>query len=254
MTFPLITAHSGCMNTLDNTLHSVETGLRLGADVVEEDVRVTRDGVPVLAHDEMWRTVDGRDIHISEMTYDEIKRLTIAVPHEGKTEMMRICRLEDILPAIRESGKIINLDLKVDESIEPAAALVRKYGLTERVILSGCERERALMAQRSVPELPKLLNANSSLFVSLPYEEAVARTCRDASDARCIGININYKLVRRELLDAAAAQGLPVYVWTVNEEALMKGFIDLGVKSITTRNVQALVRLKRQLAADETSS
>lgn len=249
--FPLITAHSGCMDTLDNTLLSVETGLRLGADIVEEDIRVTRDGVAVLGHDDEWRTVDGRDVRISQMTYAEIGELAIAVEHKGKTETMRICRLEDILPTVRASGKMINLDLKTDDSIEPVAALVRKYGLSERAVLSGCERERALLVQQTYPELTKLLNTDTKLFLSLPYEEAMAQTCRDALEASCAGININHLLVRPELMDYAASQGLPVYVWTVNEESLMQRFADLGARSITTRNVEALVQLKRKLQEEQ---
>jgi glycerophosphoryl diester phosphodiesterase len=245
--FPLITSHTGCMNTLDNTLLSVETGIRLGADVIEEDVRVTKDGIPVLAHDDAWRTVDGRECRISQMTFSEISELLIEVEHGERRETMRICKLEEMLPLIRASGKIANLDLKVDESIEPVAALVKKYDLLEQVILSGCEKERAMKAHRTHPKLRKLLNADAGVFLSMEYGEAVTQTCRDALAASCFGININYRLVRPELMDYAAAEGLSVYVWTVDDEANMKRFVDMGVASITARNVLELVRLKERM-------
>ncbi|KIL38552.1 hypothetical protein SD70_25860 [Gordoniibacillus kamchatkensis] len=248
--FPLITAHSGCMNTLDNTLESVETGLRLGADVVEEDIRVTRDGIAVLAHDDAWETVDGRECRISQLTYADLSELTIAARHGERIEPMRIIRLEDILPEVKASGRIVNLDLKTDDSLEPVAQLVRKYGLLEQAILSGCERDRALLAQRTHPELTKLLNTDTKLFMAMPYDDAMAQTCQDALDASCIGININHLLVRPELMSYAESLGLPVYVWTVNEEPLMRHFIQLGVRSMTTRNVLALVRLKRELQGE----
>jgi glycerophosphoryl diester phosphodiesterase len=235
------------MGTLDNTLLSVETGLTLGTDIVEEDVRVTKDGVPVLAHDDVWETVDGRSCSVSALTYAELSELTIAVQHGGRTETMRFCPLEPVLPLVKAAGKVVNLDLKVDDSIEPVADLVRRYGLGEQAILSGCERERALLAQRSHPELRKLLNVETNLFLTLPYEEAMARTCSDALAASCIGLNVNYRLVRQELMDYAAARELAVYVWTVNEPELMEQFVRLGVHSITARNVQALVQLKERL-------
>jgi len=245
--FPLITAHSGCMNTLDNTLLSVETGIRIGADVVEEDVRVTLDGIPVLAHDDALRTVDGRECLISHTTYAEISELLIEVRHEERRETMQICRLEDMLPLILASGKTANLDLKVDDAIEPVAALVKKYDLLDHVFLSGCESERAMMAQRTHPELRKLLNVDSSLFLSMAYGDAVVQTCGDALAACCFGININYRLVRPELLAYAADKGLPIYVWTLNDEELMRQFVDMGVASITARNVQTLIHLKEKL-------
>lgn len=244
--FPLITAHSGCMGTLDNTVDSVTTALRLGADVVEEDIRVTRDGVPVLAHDDGWYTAGGDECSISKLTFAEIQALTIAVVQEGKTKTMRICRLEEILPLIKKAGATINLDIKVDDCIQSVAELVRTYELGASVILSGCERERARMVQHLHPELPKLLNAESGLFLSLPYEEAIRQTCRDAMETGCIGVNIHYRLVRPELMEYASSQGLPVYVWTVNDLPVMEDFIEMGVHSITTRDVQSLVGLKRR--------
>lgn len=243
--FPLITAHSGCMNTLDNTLLSVEAGLRFGADVVEEDVRVTKDGIPVLAHDDVWNTIDSGECRISQLTWEELSKLEIIVTHGERNESMRICRLEEMLPLIKASGKIVNLDLKVDESIEPVAALVKKHDLLEHVILSGCERDRALKAQQMHPELRKLLNADARLFLSMEYQNAIAQTCQDAVTASCFGININYRFVLPELLDYAAANNLPIFVWTVDDEIQMEQFVNMGVASITVRNVEALVRLKQ---------
>ncbi|SDN69690.1 glycerophosphoryl diester phosphodiesterase [Paenibacillus sp. yr247] len=245
--FPLITAHSGSMNTLDHTLHSVQTGLGLGADVVEEDIRLTKDGILVLAHDDEWVTVDGLKMSISQTTFEELRELQFEVTHGEQLETLQICTLEEILPLIQASGKVLNLDLKVDESIGPVAALVGQYGMNEQVFLSGCEIDRAMLAQRSNPEMRKLLNTDINLFKTLSYRDAMLKTCEDALAASCFGINIHYSIVSQELLDFASSLGLPVYVWTVNEEELMCQYADLGVASITTRNVAALVQVKQKM-------
>ncbi|BBH21389.1 glycerophosphoryl diester phosphodiesterase [Paenibacillus baekrokdamisoli] len=248
--FPLITAHSGSMNTIAHTLHSVQTGLELGADIVEEDVRVTKDGIPVLAHDDEWVTVDGRKLYISQMTYEELRELQFECNHGEHHETVRIYRLEEMLPIIQTSGKVVNLDLKVDESIEPVAALVRSYGLSEQVFLSGCEKDRAMMAQQLNPEMRKLLNTDTLLFRTLSYRDAMVQTCEDAHAASCFGINIYHSIVQQEFMDYATSQGLPVYVWTVNEEELMRHYTELGVASITTRNVSALVQLNQKMLGE----
>ncbi|OQP06094.1 hypothetical protein B1691_17245, partial [Geobacillus sp. 47C-IIb] len=49
---PLITAHTGCMNTPPNSIESILEGIKAGADIIEVDVRATKDGVAVLLHDE----------------------------------------------------------------------------------------------------------------------------------------------------------------------------------------------------------
>ncbi len=140
----------------------------------------------------------------------------------------------------------MNLDLKSDDCVEPVSRLVEKNGLLDQVFLSGCEAGRAHIVQQLNPRLRKLLNAEHLYFQTLPYSEAVKLNCEDALSAACIGINIHYSAVAPELLQSAAGHRLPVYVWTVHEETEMRRFLAAGVHSITTRNVEALVRLKRE--------
>ncbi len=96
-TFPLITAHTGCMGTPDNTLRSVESALKHGADVVEDDIRITRDGVLVLAHDDAVSLPDGTRYSISQMTYAELSELDIEAHNGAPGETMRIIKLESAL-------------------------------------------------------------------------------------------------------------------------------------------------------------
>ncbi|MCK9861026.1 glycerophosphodiester phosphodiesterase [Paenibacillus sp. ATY16] len=240
--FPLITAHAGSMNTEAHTLRSVQIGLELGADVVEEDIRVTRDGIPVLAHDEEWFTVERFNVNIADRSYAE---LTEWHAESEKGTVPPLLKLEDILPLVQASGKIVNLDLKVDAAIEPVAALVRKFGLSQQAFFSGCERERALLAQRLQPEMSKLLNTNVELFKTLPYREAMIQTCADAREASCTGVNIYHGILRQEFVEYAAGLGMPVYAWTVEDEELMRQYAEWGVRSITTRNVASLIRVKQ---------
>jgi glycerophosphoryl diester phosphodiesterase len=242
--FPLITAHTGCMETLDNTLASAARGIQLGADIIEEDIRVTRDGVAVLAHDDIWRTVNGTELRISEMNYAELRGQEIIMDHGDNSGTITIRTLEELFQLVEPHNPIINLDLKVDEAIAAAARLVNQYNLLDRVFLSGCEADRAMLAQQSHPQLSKLLNASSELFLSQPYEQAVQQTLNDATKASCFGVNIYHEFLAPRLLEQAEASGLSVYVWTVNEIEWMEHYASLGVASITTRRVDKLVQVK----------
>ncbi|SDW05509.1 glycerophosphodiester phosphodiesterase [Paenibacillus sp. CF384] len=246
--FPLITAHAGSMNTEAHTLYSVQLGLELGSDVVEEDIRVTKDGIPVLAHDDEWLNAERLNVSIAGMTYAELNEFQLDAEH-GKV----LLKLEDILPLVKASGKIVNLDLKVDAAIEPAAALVHKFGLSDHAFFSGCEFQRALMAKILQPEMRKLLNTNVELFKTLPYLEAMIQTCADAREASCFGVNIYHGLLRQEFVEYASGLGLPVYAWTVEDETQMRQYAEWGVHSITTRNVAALVRVKQVFQPEQPS-
>ncbi|REE87507.1 glycerophosphoryl diester phosphodiesterase [Paenibacillus taihuensis] len=245
--FPFITAHSGSMNTIDHTLPSIMTALQIGADIVEEDIRITKDGVLVLAHDDLLMMNEGVECSVSGMNYDELSPFSFQGTHGAGSREFRICKLEDMLQLIRPTGQIANLDIKASECIAPVSALLRKLEMTEQAFLSGCGLELAMFVQQTDPELRKLLNVDTELFRSMPYEHAADQICRDALAAGCVGININYHFVREELLAYASSLQLPVYVWTVNEEDQMHKFIDWGVASITTRNLQALVDIKRRM-------
>ncbi|ANS73905.1 hypothetical protein AWM70_04390 [Paenibacillus yonginensis] len=242
--FPLITAHTGCMGTLDNTLESVRRGIELGADVIEEDIRVTQDGVAVLAHDDLWTGAGGGQIRISQTRYAELRKLEVVAHHAGKKGSMSFSTLEDLLRIIRSSGRMANLDLKTDEAVEAAAELVRRLDMFDQVFLSGCEAERARLAESRQPKLNKLLNADAKLFMAVAYDQAVKQTCQDALAASCFGINIYHEFITPALVEQAEVSGLAVYAWTVNEPVLMELYADMGVASITARNVEALVQLK----------
>jgi glycerophosphoryl diester phosphodiesterase len=245
--FPLITAHTGCMGTPDNTLLSIETGLNLGADIIEEDILITSDGVLVLSHNDNVHLVDGTECRISQMSYAELSMLDIKVHNGAPGQTMRILSVESVLPILQASGKIVNLDIKSDACIEPISKLVEKNRLLGQAILSGCETDRAKTVQRTNPNIRKLLNVETTLFLTKNYVEAAKISCEDAKSAACFGINLNYRVVQPELLKIAASYGLDVYIWTVNEEAQMKYFIEMGIQSITSRNVLALVKMKQEL-------
>jgi glycerophosphoryl diester phosphodiesterase len=247
--FPRITAHTGCMGTPDNTLQSIETGLNYGADILEEDVLITADGILVLSHDDHVHLSDGTERWISQMSYEQLRVLDV-IPHSGAPdETIRILPLDAILPYLQASGVGVqmNLDLKSDACVEPVAAWIEEHQLLEQVFLSGCETERARLVQHVNPRVRKLLNVDPSVFMTdAPYVEVAHQICRDAAGSACFGLNLNYRVVKPELLPIAAEYGLDVCIWTVNELDEMKHFIQMGVQSITTRNLAELVQIKKE--------
>ena len=239
--FPLITAHTGCMGTPDNSAESALAGIECGADIVEDDIRATRDGVLVLSHDDRVTFADGTTGSISGMTLEELNA-RLARPLQP---------LEPVLRFVLDAGRIMNLDVKADDAILPLSMLIDRLGVTDRVFLTGCEYPWALKVTQCNPRLRKLLNADVGSFLATPYPEAVRRLIGQALDAGCSGLNLPYQIVHPTLMEMARNAGLDVYVWTVNEEAQMTAFAEMGVRSITTRRVDVLARLKRNWSMEE---
>ncbi|MFB9274197.1 glycerophosphodiester phosphodiesterase [Cohnella cellulosilytica] len=233
--FPLITAHTGCMGTPDNSAASAETGIAHGADIVEDDIRATRDGTLVLSHDDGITFADGTEGSLSGMTLAELNA-RLAKPLQ---------LLEPVLKSVADAGRRMNLDVKADDVIEPLSDLIERLGLLDRVFLSGCQFPRAIAVSECNPRLGKLLNVDVNAFIDTPYPDAIKKLCEQALAAGCFGVNLPYQIVRPSLMEAARDVGLDVYVWTVNEEPQMRMLAGMGVRSITTRNVDVLARLKR---------
>ncbi|OWR29802.1 glycerophosphodiester phosphodiesterase [Saccharibacillus sp. O23] len=236
--FPKITAHTGSMGHPDHSLESLCAALKLGADIYEDDIRVTSDGVPVLAHDDEVRMKNGQPASLAELTLEEWKENSAAPALE----------LADVLNWIRTSGRMMNLDIKSDDALLPAAKLVRQMGMEDRVILSGCEYERAKLAGRLGIGLRKLLNVDTERLKMLNDEQAIhemtGQLCLEARSAGCFGLNLPYPVVRPELLAAAKREELAVYVWTVNESEEMRKLARWGVDGITTRDPAALIAVR----------
>ncbi len=233
---PLITAHTGCMNTPPNSLQSVLEGLQAGADIIEVDVRATKDGIVVLLHDEELITPDGIR-QVQELSFEEMKRLA---QYDG------VVRLEEVLPLIKEQHRVINLDVKEDSAIDPMIKTVEAYHMRDYAIITGCEAERAAYLKEHHRPYQVLLNASIRLYETYKgdYASFMQETCRDAISASCCGININYHLCQQELLDYARLRCLPVLVWTVDDAHEMERFLDMDVQSITSNRIDKLIRLR----------
>lgn len=241
--FPLVTAHTGCMGTPNNSVESAKAALALGADIIEDDIRVTRDGVLVLSHDDRVVLGDGRIVSLSKLTLQELND-GLAVP---------LVPLETAIDLLVGSGghASMNLDLKTDDCIEPVAAFIRERGIEDRVFLTGCEYGRAVRANERARGLAKLLNVDVGSFRTSAYVEAVKMACEEAASAGCFGLNVPYQLVLPELLEIASDRGLSIYVWTVGEPEAMTKYARMGVQSITTRDVEALLRVKQRWRDEE---
>ena len=107
--WPAIVAHRGASSSHpENTLQSYEAALDAGADVIECDVRVSRDGIAVIMHDEdVGRTTDGEGF-VNELTLAELKRLDAS---KGLGQRSEIPTLREVLE-LADGRAGINVEIK----------------------------------------------------------------------------------------------------------------------------------------------
>ncbi|UUU39725.1 glycerophosphodiester phosphodiesterase [Streptomyces sp. NBC_00162] len=210
----------------ENTLSSIRSAFARGADAVEIDVRLTRDGVPVLLHDETLQRLWGHDVRLDAVTAPQLKELT-----GGGIPTLR----EAVLAA--GAGRLmIDLPGASYEAVRTVVDQVRECGARERTYY--CAGPNTMLAVRAA-------DPGAEIALTWTTLSPPRRVLIDAVAPRWL--NYRFGLVTRELTDALHREGLLVSAWTADTKRTMRALAEAGVDSITTNRVDALTAVRAEL-------
>jgi glycerophosphoryl diester phosphodiesterase len=120
----------------ENTIAAFDLALDMGADALETDVRVTRDGVLVLCHDAPVDRISDGQGQVAALTLDELKRLDFGVRFAPEFAGQRILTVAEFLE--RYGARLpLALEIKADHVVKPLYAMVRRMGLTDQVTFTS---------------------------------------------------------------------------------------------------------------------
>ncbi|MEU8945234.1 glycerophosphodiester phosphodiesterase [Streptomyces sp. NPDC048489] len=212
----------------ENTIGSLRSALHRGADAVEIDVRLTRDGVPVLLHDETLERLWEVDRPLRALSADEARGLT-----DGG-----VPTLEAALAASGESRVMVDLPGGPDlGSVRRIVDVVRSCGAGERVYY--CAGAPAMLAVRAADPAAEIALTWTTLAPPRP-------ALLDAVRPRWL--NYRFTLVDRDLATRVHRGGHLLSVWTPDTRRSMRRLLGLGVDSITTNRVDTLCALREERA------
>ncbi len=215
----LIIGHRGAAGLApENTIDAMAAGVAAGVDMLELDVRLTRDGVPVVAHDNRLLRTHHRNESISHLTYTELQALTSEQP------------IPSLLAVLdRFFGVVLlNIELKGHGSAEPT------YQLLTRSITSPDDWDNVLLSSFSVRELRQfrqlapqanlaLLHRNNP-FAFLAYQRKL--------DFTAVGF---HRLYAHPLaIEIARRSNLFTYVYTVNRPGALQQLAERGIDGVVT--------------------
>ncbi|WP_444949342.1 glycerophosphodiester phosphodiesterase [Micromonospora ureilytica] len=259
---PLVFAHRGASFDLpEHTLAAYLRALDEGADGLECDVRLTRDGHLVCVHDRrLDRTSNGRGL-VSARTLAELDALDFGSWHPGSApngdlppdeSHTRLLTLARLLDAVLAAGRPVRLLVETKHPSRYGSnverrlvSLLRRYGLADpapydpvQVTVMSFSPLAVRRVHELAPTLPTVL-----LLEVLPRWLRLGRL---PFGARIAGPGIGLVRARPQLLPALRAAGNQVYVWTVNEPTDLELVLAAGVDGIITdRPAYALARLDR---------
>jgi glycerophosphoryl diester phosphodiesterase len=234
MMHTIVTLHSGALGSDPNSREYLNLAAEFKPDLVELDVRCSSDGVALLYHDPAV---------IKENESYLIAKTSFAVLQDAVSEILP---LEEALIFCRRKKLFMNLDIKTPETAGIAIDTVRRQGMTSDILFSGCRREEILDIRRRLPDSRVLLNVDEEELRAEggEYMDNVVRNVYQASELGCCGLNVNYLYCRPELISYARTRGLPVMVWTIDDEMTMRKFLSWGAYSITTNRIDLFYKIR----------
>jgi glycerophosphoryl diester phosphodiesterase len=244
----------------ENTVPSFRHAIDVGADGLEMDVHVTRDGFVVVSHDDSGLRATGVDRSICQSTFADVQTWVPQSP-TGRDEKTQIPSLEAVLsefPAVPMSIDIKPRDLRATTRVLEvlrscrAQANVRlasfHHAVLQRVRALGYEGATGL-SRREVAYctfLPKHLAGAlvKGTAAQVPMRWA-PRWVSDAAKVTGRGSHFG-DFANAAFLAKAKALGLEVHFWTVNDPQLARSLADLGADALITDDPALLVRALRE--------
>lgn len=218
----LIFGHRGAAGTYpENTMISFQAAEKAGADGIELDVQMSKDGALVVIHDEkVDRTTNGKG-WIKDLTLKEIQSLDASFKFSEKYGVCRVPTLEEVLSWTASNNLVINIELKnslvpypgIEEKV---ISMVHSFKQGDRVILSSFNHYSLAKCHSLAPEMETAVLYMEWLFEPWHYAKTIGAK----------GIHPYHPAAAPAMLQEALRHDIAVRPFTVNDPKMMKRFMD----------------------------
>ena len=226
-----ITAHRGySAKAPENSLAAFEKAIESDADVIELDVRETKDGEIVVMHDESLKRTCGVDKKVGELTLDQLKRFAVGTEYKGKN---RADYEGELIPTLREVIELVgdraelNIELKpakTDDGLEEKVAdIISEYDYYDNCVVTSLVYRCIKKTKQYDPKIKTIYVMAMAMgdFYSLEYAD---------------GYSIKGRFISSEVIRNAHKAGKEVYAWTIDDKESLERMMLLDVDCIITNN------------------
>ncbi len=240
---PLIFAHRGASHDApENTIAAFSLARSMGADGVELDTSLTRDGIPVVIHDLRVDATTNGSGPVHDFDLKTLKTLDAGSHFGERFRGEPIPTLDEVFEAVGPT-RWVNVELKAagwqSDGLERAALkVIQHHNVAKRVIVSSfnpitLRRFRALAPHIPIgylyaPDEPFILRSRW-LMLGLSYD----------------ALHPHYKMITQDFMQRARAEKKQVNTWTVDDPSEMLRLRTLGVNAIITNRPDVALRTLR---------
>ena len=252
MTRPLIIGHRGASAAApENTLAAFRAALAARADGVELDVRLARDGVPVVIHDETLKRVSDVDAAVSGLTARELARADVgswfnaAFPALADPAFANeaVPTLKQVLELLGGLSGPIYLELKCGEEdfallTDAVAGTIGQSRLLSQIIVKSFHLPAIVRMRQRLPGVRTAALFAPRIVTLLNKQRHIVEAAKAAGAE---SLSIHYSLATRKLVTLANEHSMPVTIWTADHVRWVEKGKKLGLAAIITNDPARLI-------------
>ena len=241
-----VLGHRGCCAKYpENTLVSFEAAIALGVDLIEFDVNITKDGVPVVIHD---NTIDRTSDHTGptrEYTLDELKSFDFGGRFDARFKGERIPTLDEVLAlAARSERLLLNVEIKdmTHEAVDKTIAALWRFELCERSVIACFDARVIRYVKKAYPEMRTqgFPGRYMTAFVEDDYDIMFGMgipICWGDSTPERIRADVEF----------ARSRGILAWLFVADTPEAVRASVEFGADNITGNNPEVALSVLREL-------
>ena len=247
MIHPVRVAHRGASGSglaPENTLAAFERAIQLGVDAVEIDVRATRDGVVVVMHDPTIDRTTNQEGPVDEWTFSQLREADAGGWFGPGFAGERIPTLQEVFDLVRHRAVAV-VEIKADWLAKRVLKVAHDVDVVDQIVIQSFSPETVRRINAVDPSVP-----TAFLLGNLPTSPARMRARRVAREVLAVGaniLNVWHAALTPPFFEEMRKRGVSVWTWTVDEEAVMRDVIQMGVQGVITNHPDRLNRVLEEL-------
>jgi glycerophosphoryl diester phosphodiesterase len=238
-----ILAHRGFSAAFpENTMKAFVEAEKAGANGLEIDVQLTKDGEIVVIHDEkVDRTTNGSGL-IKDLTLKEIRKLDASYKFKKWLKEEPIPTFMELLEWLATNNLVCNVELKngifpYKGMEEKVISLIRRFKLEDRIIISSFNHYSIVYCYQLAPEIETAPLYSEGLYMPWVYAQSI----------RAKGIHPALIAAPNEIITRSLDNGIAVRPYTVNKEKDMVRLFEIGCSALITDDPAKALKIKRDL-------
>jgi len=253
---PLIIGHRGASaEAPENTLAAFQAAIETGADGVEFDVQLSRDGVPVVIHDATLMRTGLRPERVADLTADELGRVDVGtwfnlkMPKLARAEFAAeaVPTLAQVLELCRGLSGPIYIELKVNvpdyRSLAVAVCdVIRDSPQLPQMIVKSFKLGAIPIVRERLPEVQTAALFEPTIRDYLRRRRYMIALAREFGAHQ---ISLHYSLVTGKLASLAAEAEMPVTIWTADDPKWLGRCRKFGIAALITNEPRRLIGRSR---------